>query len=161
MENITIKSLNLFSYLEYENKALIVILVAANPLVAYTFSQYLIYTIIASVLIVIIRFIALNKTYTTYLIVGKEKDYFLFSKILGSTLDRSNGQYSDKSITGKNYLEEFLFDFLYKCDWENSNEVDSYKQILSSLTYAHIPDSSNNQFTLPNMNEDVKSNILL
>ncbi len=157
MDNIKVKSLNFISYFEYENKALIAILFVASPLVAYAFSQYLIYTIIASVLIVIIRFIALNKTYTTYSIVGKEKEYFLFSKILGSTLDSSSGQYSDKSITDKNYLEEFLKDFNYNCDWENSIEVDSYKQILSHVTYSHIPDSSNNQFTLPKMNKQAKS----
>ena len=157
MDTIKIKSLNLFSYLEHENKALIAILVTATPLVAYGLSQYLLYTIITSVLIVIIRYISLNKTYTTYSIVGKNKEYLLVSKTLGSKYNTSNGQYSDTSITSKNYLEEFLFNFCYKCDWGNSNEVDNYKQILSNLKYAHIPNNSNNQFTLPKMNEDVNS----
>jgi len=157
MENITVKNLNLYSYLEYENKTFIALLIFGSAFFIYLFPEHLLYAIIFLVVLTAIRYFILNKTYTTYSIIGKDKDYFLVSKTLGSKYNTSNSQYSDISITGKNYLEEFLFDFCYKCDWDNSNEVDSYKQILSNLKYAHIPDSSNNQFTLPKMNEKVNS----
>lgn len=156
MDIIKVKSLNLSSYLEHENKALIPIIIGVIALAYFKFPEYLIYTIVVSALIIIIRYISLNKTYKTYSIAGKDKNYFLFSKILGSKLNTNTGQYSDMSKTSENYLEEFLSDFNNKCDWGNSNEVNSYKQILSHLTYAHIPNKSNNKFTLPEMNEQVE-----
>ena len=104
-----------------------------------------------------IRYYALNKKYTKYSIQGTDKSYFLFSKLLGSKLNNSTGQYSDVSVSNENYLEDLLSDLYYRGDWENLNKVDSYKQILSLVKYAHIPNNSNNQFMLPKMNEQVKS----
>ena len=157
MNNVNVDKLDLFSYLKHENNTLIVLLIFATIIVGYAFTEYFIYAVILSVAIIAIRFFSLNKTYIKYSIVGKNKEYYLFSKILGSKLDTTSGRYSDTSKVGVNYLEEFISDFYYDCNWERLNEVNSFKQILSHISYNHLPNKGNNQITSPQMRRQIEN----
>lgn len=157
MDKVKIEKLDLFGYIIHENKALLAIFVVACIIVGVAFNKFLFFAVLFVLAIAAMRKSQLNKKYTSYSIQGKNKSFYLYSKILGSQLNTSNGQFSDKSIEGENYLEEFLNDFWYYCDWENPNEVESYKHILSHLKLNMLPNKTNNHLTSPQMNRLIEN----